>query len=281
MRTKTRIAALIAASALALAGCSSNDEKSDGGEGDGGGGGGITIGVKFDQPGLGLKDGSEFKGFDIDVAKYIAGELGYSEDQIKFVESVSAQRENMLENGQADLIVATYSITDERKERVSFAGPYFVAGQGLLVAEGEADISGPDTLDGKTLCSVSGSTPAQRIKDEHSEGVQLQEAQGYSECVELLSSGAVDSVTTDDIILAGFAAQDKYAGKLKLVGKPFSEELYGVGVAKGSEMCEQVNEALTKMIDDGTWEKAVKDNLGDAYTPNPDTNPPAPGGNCG
>lgn len=280
MRTKTRIAALIAASALALAGCSSNDEKSDGGEGDGGGDG-ITIGVKFDQPGLGLKDGSEFKGFDIDVAKYIAGELGYSEDQIKFVESVSAQRENMLENGQADLIVATYSITDERKERVSFAGPYFVAGQGLLVAEGEADISGPDTLDGKTLCSVSGSTPAQRIKDEYSEGVQLQEAQGYSECVELLSSGAVDSVTTDDIILAGFAAQDKYAGKLKLVGKPFSEELYGVGVAKGSEMCEQVNEALTKMIDDGTWEKAVKENLGDAYTPNPDTNPPAPGGNCG
>ncbi|MDO5724219.1 MAG: glutamate ABC transporter substrate-binding protein [Flaviflexus sp.] len=282
MRTKTRIAALIAASALALAGCSSNDEKSDSGEGDGGANGdGITIGVKFDQPGLGLKDGSEFKGFDIDVAKYLAKELGYEEDQITFVESVSAQRENMLENGQADLIVATYSITDERKERVSFAGPYFVAGQGLLVAEGEADISGPDSLDGKTLCSVSGSTPAQRIKDEHSEGVQLQEAQGYSECVELLSSGAVDAVTTDDIILAGFAAQDKYAGKLKLVGKPFSEELYGVGVAKGSDMCEQVNEALTKMIDDGTWEKAVKDNLGDAYTPNPDTNPPAPGGNCG
>lgn len=281
MRTKTRIAALIAASALALAGCSSDDEKSEGGESGGSGGDTITIGVKFDQPGLGLKDGSDFKGFDIDVARYLAKELGYEEDQIKFVESVSAQRENMLENGQVDLIVATYSITDERKERVSFAGPYFVAGQGLLVASGEADISGPDTLDGKTLCSVSGSTPAQRIKDEHSEGVQLQEAQGYSECVELLSSGAVDAVTTDDIILAGFAAQDKYAGKLELVGKPFSEELYGVGVAKGSEMCEQVNEALTKMIDDGTWEQAVKDNLGDAYTPNPDTNPPSPGGNCG
>lgn len=280
MRTSVKIAAAFAAAALTLAGCSSNGDggKEGGGDGDKGK---ITIGIKFDQPGLGLKEGSNYKGFDVDVAKYVAKELGYSEDQIEFKESVSAQRENMLANGQVDLIVATYSITDGRKEKVSFAGPYFVAGQGLLVQGSNSDITGPDSLDGKKLCSVAGSTPAQRIKEEYSQGVQLQEAQGYSECVELLSSGTVDAVTTDDIILAGFAAQDQYQGKLKLAGKPFSEENYGVGVQKGSDKCEKVNEALKKMIDDGSWEKFLKDNMGADYKPNDAMNPPKPGGNCG
>lgn len=269
MRLKILTAA-VAASCLALAGC-------------GGGGGSssdvLKIGIKIDQPGLGLQDGNEYRGFDVDVAKYIAKELGYEEDQIEFKESVSAQRENMLENGQVDLIVATYSITDKRKARVQFAGPYLVAGQGLLVGN-DSDISGPDDLDGKKLCSVAGSTPAERIKEEYAQGVQLQEAQGYSECVDLLASGTIDAVTTDDSILAGFAAQDKYADKLKLAGKPFSEELYGIGLNKNSDLCEGVNEAVTKMIEDGSWEKFLKDNLGAAYTPNPDVNPPEVGGHC-
>ncbi len=281
MRTTTKIAAAMAAAALALAGCASNDGNGGGDNASGDGDKGkITIGIKFDQPGLGLKEGANYTGFDVDVAKYVAKELGYNEDQIEWKESVSAQRENMIANGQVDMIVATYSITDNRKEKVAFAGPYFVAGQGLLVQESNSDISGPDSLDGKKLCSVAGSTPAERIKEEHSQGVQLQEAQGYSECVELLGSGTIDAVTTDDIILAGFAAQDQYQGKLKLAGTPFSEENYGVGVKKDSDMCEKVNEALTKMIDDGSWEKFLKENMGENYKPNESTNPPKPGGNC-
>jgi len=271
-----RIGAIGAAAALALglAACGSGNG-SGGGEG-GSGGDKITIGIKFDQPGLGLREGSDYKGFDVEVAKYVAKELGYDEGDIEWKESPSAQRETLIETGQVDLIFATYSITDSRKERVSFAGPYFIAGQGLLVRADDDSITGKDTLDGKKLCSVTGSTPAQKIKDEYP-GVQLQEFGTYSECLPALLSGGIDAITTDDTILAGFAAQDQYAGKLKLAGEPFTTENYGVGLKKGdTELCGKVNDAITKMINDGAWEKAVQDTLGPAdYTPGPG-NPPTP-----
>jgi len=275
-------AAVSLAAALALTACSAgepggnNEPAGSATSGGGGGGDSITVGIKFDQPGLGLQEGNEYTGFDVDVAKYVAGKLGYSEDQVKFVESVSSQRETLLENGSVDMIFATYSITDERKQRVAFAGPYFVAGQDLLVAADNTDITGPDTLDGKVLCSVEGSTSAERIRDEHSEGVELYPAQTYSECVELLSAGNVDAVTTDDVILAGYAAQPDYKGKFKVVGNPFSEENYGVGLPKDNDVCEDVNKAITEMIDDGSWEEALKKNVGDNFKWNEDLNPPKP-----
>lgn len=273
-------AALAAVTALSLTACGddNNDTAGGGSTGDStNGGGSITIGIKFDQPGLGLREGDEYTGFDADVARYVAQKLGYSADQIKWHEAPSAERENLLENGTVDMVVATYSITDERKQRVDFAGPYFVAGQSLLVSADNTDITGPDTLDGKLLCSVTGSTSAQRIKDEHSQGVQLQESDTYSNCVELLAAGTIDAVTTDDIILAGFAAQSQNAGKMKLVGDPFSEENYGVGLPKGSDKCQAVADALTEMIDDGSWQKFLDDNVGETgYVPNADLNPPTP-----
>lgn len=276
MHRIARTGAAVAALGLTLAACSSGG--SDSGSTDGGSNSSdkLTVGIKFDQPGLGLQQGGDYTGFDVDVARYIAEQLGYSEDQIEFREAPSAQRENLLSNGQVDMIVATYSITDERKQTVDFAGPYFVAGQDLLVAS-DSDITGPEDLDGQLLCSVTGSTPAQRIKDDYAGDVQLQEFDGYSECVEALAAGTIDAVTTDDIILAGFAAQDAYAGKLKVVGNPFSEENYGVGLPKDSDMCQDVTDAITAMIDDGTWKKLLDENLGDAnYTPNADLNPPTP-----
>ncbi|MDR1807698.1 MAG: transporter substrate-binding domain-containing protein [Propionibacteriaceae bacterium] len=167
----------------------------------------ITIGIKFDQPHLGFKDGNTYTGFDVDVATYVAGKLGFSADQIVWVESVSAQRETLLQNHQVDMIFATYSITDARKEKVEFAGPYFVAGQDLLIRTGTTDITGPESLNnGKKLCSVAGSTPAQKIKDSYATDVELIEFQTYSECVQALLANKVDAVTTDDIILAGLAA---------------------------------------------------------------------------
>jgi glutamate transport system substrate-binding protein len=284
MRTRrTSLTALAAATALVLTGCGGGDaETPAAGETDtasegGGAEGTITIGIKFDQPGLGLQDGSEYTGFDVDVARYVAEQLGYGEDQIEFFESPSAQRENLLETGQVDMIFATYSITDARKETVDFAGPYFVAGQDLLVAADNDDIAGPEDLEGKRLCSVTGSTSAQRIKDEYSAGVQLQEYPGYADCVTALVAGAVDAVTTDDIILAGLASQPTNAGKVKVVGNPFSEENYGVGLPKGSENCEAINDAITQMVEDGTWEQLLEDNVGESgYTPNDELNPPTP-----
>ncbi|MCL1841173.1 MAG: transporter substrate-binding domain-containing protein [Propionibacteriaceae bacterium] len=166
----------------------------------------LTIGIKFDQPHLGYKDGDTYTGFDVDVATYIAGKLGFSPDQIVWKEAVSSQRETLLQNHQVDMILATYSITADRQKKVAFAGPYFVAGQDLLVRSNETAITGPNSLDGKKLCSVSGSTSAQYIQKNYASQVQLVQVQTYSECVTSLLAGRVDAVTTDDIILAGLAA---------------------------------------------------------------------------
>ena len=266
--------AVAAASALALSACGGGG---NGGDGEGGGGDGdtIRIGTKFDQPGLGLKDGDTMTGFDIDVAKYIADKMGFSEDQIEWVEAPSAQRETLLQNKQVDMVVATYSITDSRKEVVSFAGPYFISGQDLLVRADEDRINGPEDLDGLNLCSVSGSTSAARIKEEYAEGVQLIEQPGYSECLQFLTGGDVDAVTTDDIILAGLAAEAG-GGEMKVVGNPFSEERYGVGISQDSDWCEDITAAINEMYEDGSWQTFIDTSTeGVDYSPSAD-NPPTP-----
>ncbi len=222
----------------------------------------LVIGIKFDQPGLALKnpDGS-FAGFDVEVAKYVAKELGVQESGIGFKESKSAEREGLIERGEVDYIVATYSITDARKQKVGFAGPYFVAHQDLLVKADNADITGPEAMKGKILCSVSGSTSAQKVEEKYAADVALQEFGSYSECVEALKSGVVEAVTTDDVILAGFAAQSP--GDFKLVGKGFSDENYGIGLKKGDTAgTAAVNTAITKMISDGSWKKALEATVG-------------------
>lgn len=251
--------------ALGLAACSSDD-----------GGDKLKIGIKYDQPGLGLKEGNDYTGFDVEVARYVAEKMGTSADDIQWVQAPSAQRETLLETGQVDMIVATYSITDSRKEKVSFAGPYFIAGQDLLVRVDDESITGPESLEGKRLCSVTGSTSAQTLQ-EQVPGVNLQEFGTYSECVSALQSNAVDAVTTDDTILAGYAAQPQYQGQLKVVGASFTDELYGIGIQKGDvDKCERINEALTEMIDDGSWQTAFDETLGTAgFVPGPG-NPPEP-----
>jgi len=269
-----RLGALAAAATLALtmAACGSGDKASGGASG----GKGLKIGIKFDQPGLGLKKGSDFTGMDVDVAKYVAKSLGTSEGDITWVQAPSAQRETLISTGQVDMVVATYSITDKRKEKVSFAGPYFIAGQDLLVRSNDNSITGPDSLAGKKLCSVTGSTSAQKVQ-EKVPGVNLQQFGTYSECVTALASGAIDALTTDDTILAGYAAQDQYKGKLKVVGKPFSTEKYGIGIKKGdTALCQKITDAIKKMVSDGSWQKAVDNNLGPAgYKPGAG-NPPTP-----
>lgn len=272
---RQRIIGALGTTVLAAIGLTACGDNTDAGGGSGSGGGDkVTIGIKFDQPGLGLKEGANYTGLDVDVANYVAKELGYT--TVEFKESPSAQRESLLANGQVKMIFATYSITDTRKEKVSFAGPYLVAGQDLLVKSDNTDITGPETLNGKKLCSVTGSTSAQKVADKFAKTVQLQKYDTYSKCVEALSSGAIDAVTTDNTILAGFAAQPANAGKFKVVGKTFSEERYGVGLKKGdTETCTKVNDALKKMVDSGEWQKAFDKNLGTAGLKlDPATNPP-------
>ncbi|GGK41666.1 glutamate-binding protein [Nocardia camponoti] len=220
----------------------------------------LTIGIKFDQPGLGLRntDGT-YSGFDVDVAKYVANKLGVKPENVTFKESPSAQRETLIENGQVDYIVATYSITDKRKEKVDFAGPYYVAGQDLLVKADNTAITGPDSLGGKKVCSVKGSTPAQNIEKNFPQA-QLQTYDTYSLCIDALRNGAIDAVTTDNVILAGYAAQSP--GTFKLVNKPFTTEKYGIGLKKGdSELRGKINDAIEAMIADGSWKAAQEKNF--------------------
>ncbi|MEU1973611.1 glutamate ABC transporter substrate-binding protein [Microbacterium sp. NPDC019599] len=222
----------------------------------------VNIGVKEDQPGLGYLDPTtgDRTGFDVDVARWIAASLGYDEDQLSFTAIPSANREQAIINGDVDYYVGTYSITDDRKEQISFAGPYFVTGQGLLVAADNDDIDGPDDLAGKNVCSVTGSTSIQRIKDEYPDA-DTTEFDGYSQCVEQLKNDQVDAVTTDEAILIGFAAQDP--DNLKVVGDVFSEERYGVGLAKGDTV---LQEHINTLFTDGgdIWQAIFDKNLGPA-----------------
>ncbi|WP_017571727.1 glutamate ABC transporter substrate-binding protein [Nocardiopsis halotolerans] len=255
-----------AALALALTACGTAEVGggNGGGEGDGGEGGGdtITIGVKYDQPGLGLLENDAPVGLDVDVATYIAGELGYEPDQIEWTEAASANREAFLQQGTVDMVVATYSITDERREVVDFAGPYYVAEQDILTRADEEEIQGPEDLAGRVLCSASGSRSAFNITEERGIDAELREAGNYSECLSLLGNGAVDAVTTDNTILAGYAAQNP--GTYRVVNNSFGEERYGVGLPEGStELCEEINAAIAKMWEEGYTLEALETHFGD------------------
>ncbi|MCX4587838.1 glutamate ABC transporter substrate-binding protein [Streptomyces sp. NBC_01481] len=239
-----------------------------GGDSDSGDGGGkkITVGIKYDQPGLGLKtpDG-KFTGFDVDVATYIAKELGYDAKDITFKQAPSAERENLIKNGDVKFVAATYTINDKRKAEVDFAGPYFLAHQDLLVRADDNSITKATDLNAKKLCSVTGSTSAQNVKEKLAPKADLQEYGGYSECITGLENKAVDALTTDNSILAGFAAQKEHQGKFKLVGLNLSDEPYGIGLKKGDkDLQTKINAALKKMVDDGSWDKFVKANFGPA-----------------
>ncbi|MFK0102597.1 glutamate ABC transporter substrate-binding protein [Streptomyces sp. NPDC091040] len=263
LRKVTAASAAVLALALTATACGSDDKDDSAGSG---GGKKITIGIKIDQPGIGLKtpDG-KFTGFDVDVATYVAKELGYDAKNIEFKETKSADRETAISRGDVKFIVASYSINDERLKKVDFAGPYLLAHQDILVRADDDSIKKPEDLNNKKLCSVTGSTSAQNIHDTLAPKAQLQEYGGYSECLTGLENKAVDALTTDDSILAGYASQDVNKGKFKLAGFKMTNENYGIGLKKGdADLKKKINDALTKMVSDGSWKKAVDANFGPA-----------------
>ena len=233
----------------------------------------VTLGTKYDQPGLGLQntDGT-MSGLDVDVATYvvnsIAKDKGWKEPEITWRETPSAQRETLLKNGEVDMITATYSINEGRANAVNFGGPYLLTHQALLVRADNDQVNSLADLDnGRILCSVTGSTPAQKVKDALP-GVQLQEYDTYSSCVEALHQSKVDAMTTDATILYGYAAQ--YNDEFQVVemtkddGEPFTNEYYGIGVAKDDQAAtDAINKALKTMFEDGSFDKFVQANLGD------------------
>ncbi|MFF6999636.1 glutamate ABC transporter substrate-binding protein [Streptomyces sp. NPDC008313] len=261
LRKVTAASAAVLALAVTATACGSDDKDDSGSSG---GGKKITIGIKFDQPGIGQKTPDGYSGFDVDVATYVAKQLGYKADQIEWKEAKSADRETMLQRGDVDFIAASYSITPEREAKVDFAGPYLLAHQDVLVRADDSSIKSPKDLNSKKLCSVTGSTSAQNVKDKLAPKAQLQKLPTYSACLTGLQNKAIDALTTDDSILAGYAAQDTFKGKFKLGGFKMTNENYGIGVKKGSDLKAKINTALEKMVADKAWDKAVKDNFGPA-----------------
>ena len=239
-------------------------------------GGKLTIGITVDQPGLGWKSGDKYTGFDVDTATYVAKSLGVPAENITWKAVNPTERIAAVERGDVDLMVATLSITPERKQQIDFAGPYFEAHQDLLVRRNDTEITGPETLNGKRLCSVSGTTSAANVTDRYRGNITLLVKPQFSDCVTALADSEVDAVTTDDVILAGYAAEPQYRGKLKVVGKGFSDELYGVGIKKGdSAMVEKVNAALKQYIADGSWKRSLDANVRPSGYNIP--SPPTPG----
>ncbi|TDE54544.1 glutamate ABC transporter substrate-binding protein [Nonomuraea mesophila] len=222
----------------------------------------IVVGTKWDQPSLGLKMGAEPEGFDVDVAKALVKELaGGKEVEIEWKESASSNREPFLQNGTVDMVVATYSITEERKGKVTFGGPYVIAHQDVMVRKDDTSINSPQELKGKKICKAAGSNSYKRITEGPPDGeldidATTVDAANYSECVQKLTGSNLDAVTTDDLILAGFAKQA--GGNFKVLGQGFTDEKYGVGLKKGdTKTCEAVNTAVKKLWDDGTMKQLL------------------------
>jgi glutamate transport system substrate-binding protein len=221
----------------------------------------LVIGAKNDQPFLGFADaGGKRSGFDIEIAKMIAADLGFSPDMIEFKTVDTRNREASISNGEVDLYVGTYTINDERKKKVGFAGPYYTAGADLLVRKNDGTISGPYSLQGKTVCSVKGSTAIKEIKKPDYNTTTV-ETSKYNECVQKLLNDEVDAVTTDDAILMGYAAQRPE--KLKVVGSPFTEEPYGIGMNKNDKaLRDAVSDAIEAHDKNGDHKRAYDATLG-------------------
>jgi glutamate transport system substrate-binding protein len=269
MRTRRTIGLVAAVVALMLLAAACGGD--DGGGGQAGGGpsfpegstmarlqqaGKVRVGTKFDQPLFGQKNlEGNLEGFDVEIAKIIAGELGIQPSGIEWVEAVSANREPFIQQGKVDFVVATYTINDKRKQVVDFAGPYYVAGQDIMVKKGNPlGIKGPDDLAGKKVCSVTGSTPAENIRTNYPQA-KLTEFDVYSKCAEALKNDQVEAVTTDNVILLGLISQDPEA--FELVDKKFTKEPYGIGVKKGDTQFRNfINDVLEKTYQDGRWQKA-------------------------
>jgi glutamate transport system substrate-binding protein len=225
----------------------------------------LVVGTKFDQPLFGLKNptNNQVEGFDVEIAKIVARAIFGSDitNKVEYQETTSKVREDAIKDGKVDIVVATYTINDDRKKVVDFAGPYYVAGQDILVKKTNTTITGVESLAGKKVCTVQGSTSLTIVLQKAPQADLSITFDKYSLCVEALKDGRVDAVTTDNVILLGFIIDDP--ANLKLVGKPFTTEPYGIGVKKDDAGFRTfINDTLEKAYKDGSWKKAWDDTAG-------------------
>lgn len=231
----------------------------------------LIVGTKFDQPLFGLQNPTTGKveGFDTEMARLLSIRIFGTPDKVKFVETVSKNREPFLQQGKVDVVVATYTINDARKKLVDFAGPYYTAGQDIMVKSGDTTIQGVTDLNGKKVCTVEGSTSETNLRAK-APSAQVVLVDTYSACAEQLLDGRVDAVTTDNVVLLGLVSQHKDA--LRLVGSTFTTEPYGIGLMKGDEGFRAfLNDTLEQSYRDGDWAMAFQSTVGTVAPTTPTT----------
>ena len=237
----------------------------------------LIVGTKFDQPLFGLKNptNDEIEGFDVEIATLIAEGIfgaGAADGKVRFVETPSKVRETVIRQGRVDIVAATYTINDERKTQVDFAGPYYVAGQDIMVRSDEDGIASVDDLNGRRVCSAQGSTSIDNVREQAPQADLSITFDLYSLCAEALRDGRVDAVSTDNGILAGLVQASE--GELKLVEAPFTEEPYGIGLKRGDDAFRTfLNDRLEEIVESGEWEDAFEATVGQVISEVPE--PPA------
>jgi glutamate transport system substrate-binding protein len=239
----------------------------------------MTVGTKFDQPLFGLKNPltGAIEGFDVEIAKLVAqgiygGTIDDAAKHVNFVETVSKVRETSIQEGKVDMVVATYTINNARKLVVDFGGPYYIAGQDIMVKKDDTSIKSVTDLNGKKVCSVQGSTSLANVKAKAPQADLSITFDTYSKCAEALKDGRVQAETTDNVILLGLVKDNKDA--FKVVGNPFTTEPYGIGMKKGDDAFRTfINDRLEASYKDGSWAAAFNRTVGQAGVTAP-TPPP-------
>ncbi|MCI1635007.1 glutamate ABC transporter substrate-binding protein [Bifidobacterium sp.] len=203
---------------------------------------------------------NKVRGFDAGLSQLLAQYIiGKSNTELTVVDS--STRESVLQNGTVNSVFATYSITSERKQKIDFAGPYYVSQQAILVKKSNSDISSVKDLDGKKVGVQAGSTGPDVVK-ENAPKATVQEFQTDDEITQALRQGRIDAYVVDQTLLLGDVV--KNPNDFKIVGEPFGDkDPYGIGLPKGSDAAEFVNAWLKKIESDGTWAKLWKVTIGD------------------
>lgn len=220
--------------------------------------GGVRTSFLFSQ--LDETDDS-LRGFDAGLWQLLANYILGDSSAYEITQVDSSTRESVLQSDQVDAVFATYSITDSRKEVISFAGPYYTSQQGILVAAGNTEITGVDTLAGKIVATQAGSTGPD-ILAEYAPEAEIQEFETDQEAITALAQGRVDAYVTDYTLQ--LSTMVKNPGVYNMAGDAFGPvDPYGIGLPKDSDGVEFVNAFLNKIIEDGTWEQLWKITLGD------------------
>jgi ABC-type amino acid transport substrate-binding protein len=226
----------------------------------------IRIGTQETNTPFSLKNPAtgKWEGFDVEIGRELARAIWGSADDpdthIEWVAVTSATRIASLTENKADVIIKTFTITEERKTQIDFTDVYFSTGQRILVKKDNTAIKEAADLAGKTVCAQKGSTSEQNITKAGGKPLLLD---SYPACLIALQQGQAEAVSTDETILFGLVIQDP---NTKIVGKYFSDEPYGIGVKKNANADRQgfvpfLNAWIAQIVSNGTWGKLYEKHI--------------------